>query len=188
MPGASGARLSNPSIGNDDFDSCSSVAGGETGADVLMLHLYIDPGKFHAGAALFERSLLVKADVLFTKTQNPAQACKELADEALRMVGAQKVDKIACERPSVWTQGGGRGNPNHLLDLMATNGAIFDAVPADWRTYITTNDWKGQVPKSVMEIRIRKRLGEEETRVLGLVSDHNAIDAVGIGLWDLGRL
>jgi hypothetical protein len=156
--------------------------------------LAIDPGKHHAGAALFdERGRLFRVAKLKARSKNPAQACKDLGDEAIRLVGLIPVDKIVCEKPSFWRSGGMRGDPNDILDLMATNGAIFDAVPADEREYVPVTSWKGQVPKPkkgqeyIVERRVRKRLSEPEAALLGEKPDHNVVDAIGIGLWTLQR-
>jgi hypothetical protein len=56
------------------------------------------------------------------------------------------------------------------------------------------HEWKGSVPKHIHHPRILARLDDGELRVMdshlsGLSSKvkHNAIDAIGIGLWALGR-
>lgn len=162
----------------------------------MGLTLYIDPGKFHAGVSLFqENGTLLDAALLQAPSKNPAQACKELGDEALRFLGRRFVHRIGCEKPSFWRQGGTRGDPNSILDLMATNGAILDAVPAHERFYIPVGDWKKQVPKPknksepyIIEERVRKRLAGRELTVLGDNPNHNVVDAIGIGLWDLKRM
>lgn len=50
---------------------------------------------------------------------------------------------------------------------------------------IPVNDWKGQLPKSVVIGRIRKILGKDACRKLGIKS--HAWDAVGIGLYAKGH-
>lgn len=57
---------------------------------------------------------------------------------------------------------------------------------------VTTSGWKGQLPKHVAAQRVEKILGRNVCRELGLPkierrSDTHAWDAVGIGLWALGR-
>jgi hypothetical protein len=49
------------------------------------------------------------------------------------------------------------------------------------------SEWKGQVPKDVMNERVLKRLSVKEHEAL-VSSDHNTLDAVGIGLFHSGRL
>jgi hypothetical protein len=165
------------------------------------MRLYVDPGKFHAALAFFAEDRLKAKTLLKVSGHSAAAASSELGELAfqwltdLGAVRAGCLECVACEKPAIWTQGGFRGDPNDVLDLMATNGSIMHAVWAHQRAYITTNDWKGQVPKPkkssepyIIEQRVRKRLDEQETAVLGQAPDHNVVDAVGIGLWDLKRL
>jgi len=49
---------------------------------------------------------------------------------------------------------------------------------------VKPSEWKGQMPKSVAERRIRKKLGDKVCRRLKIQS--HAWDAVGIGLWAKG--
>jgi hypothetical protein len=46
---------------------------------------------------------------------------------------------------------------------------------------VTPSRWKGQLPKSVVEQRVTKRLGRDIIRQLGIHT--HAFDAAGIGLW-----
>lgn len=62
---------------------------------------------------------------------------------------------------------------------------------------VPARTWKGQVPKEVTETRVRKLLSWEEVQLMDsslnecagreLALIHNGIDAVGIGLYFLGR-
>jgi hypothetical protein len=57
---------------------------------------------------------------------------------------------------------------------------------------VTTSGWKGQLPKDVAAKRVEKIIGQKVCHRLGLPeikrrSDTHAWDAVGIGLWALGR-
>ena len=51
---------------------------------------------------------------------------------------------------------------------------------------VTPGDWKGQLPKAVVMGRVLNRLGPRVCERLQIKS--HAWDAVGIGLWALGRL
>jgi hypothetical protein len=58
---------------------------------------------------------------------------------------------------------------------------------------VLPSTWKGSVPKRVMNDRVLSRLVEAERSLLPRRPragdyDHNMLDAVGIGLWKLGRL
>jgi hypothetical protein len=50
-------------------------------------------------------------------------------------------------------------------------------------TEVTPGNWKGQLPKSVVIRRLQKRFGPGATQEW----EKDAWDAVGIGLWKLGR-
>lgn len=148
--------------------------------------LYVDPGKTYLGAALFCDRVLESAALL--RGQKEDVSCVSVAQAVQEWLRGRKVDRVICERPSFWRQGGGRGNSNDILDLMATDGAVFALIPASMRLWAPVATWKGQVPKDVMCRRILTKLSVSERALLGLTPDHNVVDAVGIGLWDLKRL
>jgi len=50
-------------------------------------------------------------------------------------------------------------------------------------TPVTPNEWKGQLPKSVVIRRLQKRFGPGATQDW----EKDGWDAVGIGLWKLGK-
>jgi hypothetical protein len=50
---------------------------------------------------------------------------------------------------------------------------------------VTPQEWKGQLPKSIVESRIARALGQRQINELHLKS--HAWDAVGIGMWALGK-
>jgi hypothetical protein len=94
----------------------------------------------------------------------------------------------------------------HKIDV---NDLITIAVCVGWveREYedrlpverVIPRAWKGTVPKEVMSQRIYETLRPEERSLIPLKRgrrastnatdhDHNLLDAVGLGLWKLGRL
>lgn len=64
--------------------------------------------------------------------------------------------------------------------LIARTSRYVDKV-----TLVGPGTWKGQLPKSVVEHRLKRYLGGPIWRTLGIRS--HAWDAVGIGLWALGK-
>jgi hypothetical protein len=108
---------------------------------------------------------------------------------------------LVIEWPRIYVDGSGRlrygdgRDPNALLGLCAVAGALaanFEVVEA-----VEPAEWKGQVPKPkrradeyIVTRRAQKRLDAAEcAAVAGLPeSAWDAWDAVGLGLWRLGRM
>lgn len=91
------------------------------------------------------------------------------------------------------TYGGraGKGDANDLIAVAFAAGVVA----ADFCTYeqVPARVWKGSVPKQIMLKRILSKLSDTElaaVRGLGLnkKAEENVIDAIGIGLFKLGRL
>ena len=132
----------------------------------------IDPGVKACGFALFTEGYLAHA-VYCPKTETPYSG-----------------DLMVIEMPRIYPGSGQqKGDLNDLLDLAAVvgycegrfGGRIERVFPARW---------KGQVPKKIMTARILSKLSPLELSKIQRVGakDHNTIDAIGIGLWKLGRL
>lgn len=62
--------------------------------------------------------------------------------------------------------------------------AILQAAGFDV-TWVEPRAWKGMVPKDIMFKRIIAKLTEVEYSRIDNPKDHNVIDAVGIGLWQI---
>ena len=169
--------------------------------------LALDPGIVSPGAALFRNGKLVAAaQVKFAPTMsyNAAQRCIEAADAVMawgRKVGANPV-AITFEWPQIYSEGKGKGNPNQLTPMVGVNLSVATAYMIaaamrkqafDIKCY-TPAEWIGQLPKSTRgrasssprAARILSRLDDDERAVVP--DQHDAIDAVGIGLHALGRL
>lgn len=94
-----------------------------------------------------------------------------------------------AEKPVYYSQGGDRSeakaSPNDLIALGITLGEFIGR----YRPYVsdvelvTAKEWKGSVRKDISHRRIEKSLGEGEI----FPTNPNAKDAVGIGLWRVGR-
>ncbi len=81
-----------------------------------------------------------------------------------------------------------KGDLNDLLNLAAVVGGHEKTFKNHVRVFPA--QWKGQVPKKIMNARVLSRLSpQERLRIEDSGSKtHNTIDAVGIGLYRLGRL
>jgi hypothetical protein len=147
--------------------------------------LAIDPGVQKCGAALLDEgrgaTLLFAAYVPHTAVRDWALSASQ--GEELRLV---------VEMPKIYPGSGQqKGDLNDLLDLAAVVGYLESEFRDSERVYPA--QWKGQVPKKIMTARILNKLSPVEQLAVfecGAVKSklHNVIDAVGIGLWHLGRL
>ncbi len=106
------------------------------------------------------------------------------------------MDELVIEMPRIYPGSGQqKGDLNDLLDLAAVVGyceGLHQGEEGAWgpRSRVFPAQWKGQVPKKIMTARILSKLSEIELGRIERVGakDHNTLDAVGIGLWKLGRL
>lgn len=96
---------------------------------------------------------------------------------------------IIIEVPKIYPMGKGKGDPNKLVKLAYWAGRFVGNL-SHVRT-IYPYEWKAQVDPDIMCERILERLDTEE---ISLIPDlpqstlHNVLDAIGIGLVELGRM
>lgn len=100
---------------------------------------------------------------------------------------------LVIEKPQIYQGRKQKGDPNDLIDLAIEVGVLSTLFSDGTVTLVKPREWKGQVPKEVMLKRILSKLTADELQLikgLGLSKSqsHNVVDAVGIGLWALGRL
>jgi len=90
-----------------------------------------------------------------------------------------------------WRPDDRRSNAQDLIRV-ATIGAAVAGMLSPEPAFVTPNEWKGQVPKEIMGSRILHSLQWDEANRAGKDIPtnlrHNVIDAVGIGLWAVGRM
>lgn len=158
----------------------------------------IDPGIRGCGLAVFYRGELVRAQYVANIADSGDSLALRVASMASCVYHAQELvhvdtkDELITERPQIYAHGKGKGNPNDLIAL-AEIGAYAAALinPVRW-IQVLPRQWKGTIDGDAMTDRIVGRLkNEEECAVISYKSgalDHNTYDAVGIGLWRLGRL
>ena len=101
-------------------------------------------------------------------------------------------NRIVGERQVVYPGAKGlKTNPNDLLDLAMCAGAFYGALCVDMvatLTIVEPAEWKAQVPKDITRTRIEGLLGSTEKMLIKKGGEmHNIYDAIGIGLFALGR-
>ncbi len=72
------------------------------------------------------------------------------------------------------------------LIAVATVGAAVASMKCDFVRYVPAREWKGQVPKDIHHTRILDKLTIEELP-LASKANHDTLDAIGLGLFQLGR-
>jgi hypothetical protein len=172
----------------------------------------IDPGIRGCGVALFWPGSHVHAARYVRNPERQGNGPAEIRAMALAVESfvedaGRSPEAVVVEWPQVYQGSKQTGDPNDLLTLAAVDGAIlalFAHVP-EVRRYLP-REWKGQVPANVCARRILERLTPAEcarvdrlplfVEALDLAdrarreiggTDHNTIDAVGIGLKFVGR-
>lgn len=150
--------------------------------------LAVDPGA-SAGWALF---------ALDTADGPILTACGLGASSFSVAISGPFLTQIVIEEPRIYP-GGRTRDPNALIkvaiDVGRWLGHLDAVVPATApRTLVAPREWKGQVPKEIHNARTLAKLLEYERLVLDRVLSplapskrHNVIDAVGLGLWAVGR-
>ena len=93
-----------------------------------------------------------------------------------------------------WRPDDRRSSAQDLIRVATVGAAIAGMLsPEPW--FVTPNEWKGQVPKEIMGSRVLHALVPAEGLVFtrdsrGITPNaaHNIVDAIGIGLWAVGRI
>jgi len=153
--------------------------------------LAIDPGIRSCGWALFgPDKRLLRCGLVQTKSTN-----RHLGDDAATMAAA-----IGFGSPHVILEEmvlrpeDPKSQAEDLLRVQLVGGIVAGRCGGRVTT-VHPMRWKGAVPKRIHQSRIRDELSEAERAVLEAGTakvrgalKHNVLDAVGIGLWGVGRM
>lgn len=133
--------------------------------------LTIDPGVHKSAIALWGGGRLLFADDI----QNPA---------VFRLLEGLPAARLVIETPILYpTKRKQHKDVKDLLIIVKRMRSVMGKSNA-----IAPAAWKGQVPKKIHGMRIFNELAREEILAVASIDNHNTIDAIGIGLWVLGRL
>lgn len=138
--------------------------------------LAVDPGET-TGAAWFVGGRLTWCGVLVL--DGPALATP---------------DRLVIEIPNAHESNGktrSKRDPQAIITLAITCGQWIRHVSAPDTIRLFPSVWKGQVPKDVHNPRVLACLTDDERRLvpaLAVSKLHNVIDAIGLGLFNLGRM
>ena len=154
--------------------------------------LAVDPAITCTGWAFFVGERLDRCGIIETKANMPF-------DRRIRSIGQGILQAtpgvplmLVIEWPQIYHKWS-KGDNNDLLPLAAIAGNLMSHFPWAKTQLPKPAQWKGQVPKDVHNARVLKRLSVDETRLVAAArvaksKAHNMIDAIGLGLWALGRM
>lgn len=161
--------------------------------------LAVDPGIRYPAAAIFDGS---KRLLTASRVKLPSALSKLPAGERCLAIGKlivqwtgdyhTRIGGLCFEYPQIYTAKKSKGDPNNLLPLVGVGMVVAAYFDVPVQSPKPVDIW-GQVPKSEdgdpwaspRGQKIWRRLDDAERTTV--VVSHDAVDAVGIGLWALGR-
>lgn len=157
--------------------------------------LAVDTALRASGVALFDsHGTLLCADTVVNDVGRGAEAWVNVAASIRAYVQARTttiVQRVIVEEMQVYSRSKSKADPDDLLQNQGVAGALCGWYAAMGAAVLSVKPaaWKGQVPKDVVTARVRRRLTAPELEVVfdKSATQHNALDAVGIGLWAVGR-
>lgn len=161
-----------------------------------MSHLLaVDPSLRGTGWACFRHGLLVNCGVIVGDANlSNIQAVQHIWRNMPTMSHFGEGDEVVLEFPRIYPKGHksketDRIDPNDLLWVAAVAGA-FSAHALNLMSYYPS-DWKGQSKKEKTLRLVLQACTPSERAVIESVTGwkrHNAVDAVGIGMYHLKRI
>lgn len=157
-----------------------------------MILAAVDPGSGYFGCAVFRGSALL-VGMLHTFHHIPTEAYHLQAEEMVRFLHeevrlrVQQPVHVVIEQPHQW--------PNMSHAIVRSVEKLSNIVAASRVALIHAQfsvetvkpvEWKGNVAKKPMIRRVKKRLTAAE--MVTVQDVEHVWDAVGIGLWRVGRL
>jgi hypothetical protein len=165
--------------------------------------LAIDPGKKALGWSAWAAGELLSAGIARLPRGFRLQGEASLGAQAVELASQVPTgaEEAVVERMVQYPTRGRRDSvqrqdalANDLLDLQAIGGIVAARCVTGGIYFATPHEWKGELPKEVVILRVRNLLSEGEAKTLeGALEDipaslrHNALEAVGLGLWRLKR-
>lgn len=155
-----------------------------------MKLLAIDPSVNGTGIAAFEGGLLTAAIVWECDLRVEPEKFGEISKAFFEFSKGARFtawDVLVCEVPEVYRNA---PRPQDLLAVTMVAGALC-TIPAKKVCTYLPKVWKGQVPKKIHHERLLTQINADERAILDAAKKeagagfHNAMDAVGIGLWYL---
>lgn len=154
----------------------------------------MDPGVRSLGAARWDSRRLTR--VIVSRSPKSRTVADAVHDHREALLRAQmgEADEGVIEHMQYRPQD---STPQDLIDVQAVGCTVIGSI-ARHVLFLKPTSWKGTIPKRVHHKRIVGQLDEQEIRVLGDLydrvlngktrgNDKEALDAIGLGLFHLGR-
>ncbi len=143
-----------------------------------MALLAIDPGKEHFGYSVFRQGVLIQCG---TQHHTDSFGLYECIQSIYNDAPVNKCLEVVMEKPENYIGNNKKKSLQGLFDLCSMVDQYIGV-----HKFYHPKAWKGQVPKPAHHRRLQRVLSESEL-LLWSTADHNAKDAIGIGLYHLGR-
>lgn len=174
----------------DDYGSQYAYGWRRAGKRVVA----VDPGVHMLGIGVFTDSVLEHASLMKAENQKLQGPEAWVALARLFAMKFQGPMTVVMEFPRVYQGGKQGGDPADMLELAAVDGALCAAVAGTDVKLVRVfpSDWKKQMDKETTTPRILQRLqeaGRNEEKMIEMAGakSHNILDAIGVGLYYLGR-
>ncbi len=174
----------------------------------MSLLLTIDPGTRVAGCALFLDERLISAGLARNESKDGSgpRECADMAQAIVNWTEAQismaSPGQVVVEWPQIYSRGAGKSkaDPNLLLPLVGVDCALAALLPHAEVAHYTPHEWKQNIKKPlnasgeveyIITKRVKARLTPGESKCVdwtkSVKHSWDVADAIGIGLWHLGR-
>lgn len=180
------------------FAEACRIEARATGDPQMILTVAVDPGKRKAGLAIAQGNTLIFTDtVMVRRPQGPTRLAEKCA-LVIRGFVYPRIHTLRIVQEIPRDYPGKQGRTVDLNALREMNDALWEECRALTRRRrdepalshllrrFRPSEWKGGVPKSVHHPRVRAALSVREA--LLWPDGHDARDAVGLLLFDLGRI
>lgn len=156
----------------------------------------IDPSIRAMGWADFLDDKVVYCGLVRSKAKLPEDAVRDQLSMFIKQCHSYP-KKLVIELPQVYDPKKWKGDPNDLIWVSVLCGALIGHFSKADTLIYRPAQWKGQLPKEVVQMRVEETLSQEEIDLVLWTMNyhkypnylrHNIWEAIGLGLVALNRL
>lgn len=153
----------------------------------------VDPSINTAGLAVFADARLIHAETVTCRLlgRDICDRCRVMAEKIIARVDdvlssdPPPAYELIVEWPRIYAPGKQKAKPDDQIPMAGVCAAVAIKLQLPVTSYRAAA-WKGQLEKVPCAAMVRRNLASSEL-ILCDGLDHNALDAIGIGLYHLGR-